>query len=179
MIRVAFASNDHQHVNLHFGAADCILLYDVAPGWGDLVAVGHFVRVEMKGENKDKGRETMEHLGAPEGVPVVSSVTAIPADPDQPTPDKVIPKLAFLEGCAAVYAVSIGASSIKRLMAAGIQPIIVEAGHQIEDLLNEVSLAQVYGGLAWVEAAKERLGDTPLPPPESGMHLISSIDELD
>jgi nitrogen fixation protein NifX len=30
---------------------------------------------------------------------------------------------------------------------AGIQPIVVDEGHDIVDLLNEVSLALVYGGL--------------------------------
>ena len=70
--------------------------------------------------------------------------------------DKVIPKLDFVKECAAVYAASIGANSIRRLMALGVQPIIVEPGHEILDLLNEVSLALVYGGLAWVDRAKAK-----------------------
>ena len=35
-----------------------------------------------------------------------------------------------------------------------IQPIIVGNGHQIEDLLNEVSLALCHGGLSWVDRGK-------------------------
>lgn len=40
----------------------------------------------------------------------------------------MIPKLSFVDGCAAVQAASIGASSVRRLMALGIQPIVVDNG---------------------------------------------------
>ncbi|NTV10516.1 MAG: vanadium nitrogenase, partial [Zoogloea sp.] len=71
--------------------------------------------------------------------------------------DKVLAKLDFLKGCAAVYAASIGTSSIKRLMAAEIQPIIVGTGHEIVELLNEVSLALAHRGeLPWVDRAVNR-----------------------
>jgi nitrogen fixation protein NifX len=189
-IRVAFASNDHAHVNLHFGAADSFVIYDVVPGEADLVAIGRFAHVEMKGENKDKGyaRESV----ASEPSPLVSAeagtlssvvVEEVALVPD----DKVIAKLDFIDGCAAVYAASIGSSSIKRLMARQIQPIIVDNGHEIEDLLNEVSLAIRYGGLSWVDRAK---GKTRSPGrfdvvgrdvrgDEGRRRLISSIDELE
>ena len=97
--------------------------------------------------------------------------------------DKVIPKLDFVKECAAVYAASIGANSIRRLMAQGVQPIIVEPGHEILDLLNEVSLALVYGGLAWVDRAKakaeqspERTASTPV---TTSHRLISDASELE
>ncbi len=98
--------------------------------------------------------------------------------------DKVLPKLDFVEGCAAVYAASIGTSSIRRLMKAGIQPIIVDNGHDIVDLLNEVSLALVYGGLPWVDKAKakaEAAAGAPAPAAPAGesRQLIASVDELD
>ena len=74
-------------------------------------------------------------------------------------------------------------------MAAGIQPIIVDNGHDIVDLLNEVSLALAQGGLAWVDKAKakpkaaNRFDVMAL----EGWHcgegtrhsLITSIDDLD
>ena len=95
----------------------------------------------------------------------------------------MLAKLEFLQGCAAVYAASIGTSSIRRLMGAGIQPIIVDNGHDIEDLLNEVSLALVHGGLAWVDRAKARAATLPQRSLAEGMaeshRLISSIDELE
>lgn len=49
MIRVAFASNDRQRVNQHFGAAEAFAIYDVAPGYSSLVAVGDFPPEAMDG----------------------------------------------------------------------------------------------------------------------------------
>lgn len=170
MIRVAFASNDHAHVNLHFGAAESFMVYDVAPGEAELVGIGRFMKAEMKGENKDKGlpRDPKDASVAVEEVALL---------PD----DKVIAKLHFLDGCAAVYAASIGPSSIKRLMARQIQPIIVDNGHDIEDLLNEVSLALCHGGLSWVDRARAKCGaasrvDTAK---RESRRLITSIDDLE
>lgn len=157
MIRVAFATNDHTTVNLHFGGAESLMVYDVAPGRANLFGIGDFVKAEHVGES---GR-----------VGLTGTVQ-----------DKVLVKLDFLEGCHAVYAASIGTSSIRRLMAAGIQPIIVDTGHDILDLLNEVSLALVYGGLAWVERAKSRGLAAPAAEAsdsETSRHLVSSIDELE
>ena len=131
MIRVAFASNDRRTVNLHFGGAESLVIYDIAPGQADLVGVGTFMKADPIGESGRTGLTGTVH-------------------------DKVLPKLDFVEGCAAVYAASIGTSSIRRLMAQGVQPIIVDNGHDILDLLNEVSLALVYGGLSWVERAKAK-----------------------
>jgi nitrogen fixation protein NifX len=155
MLRVAFASNDGTTVNLHFGGAESLVVYDVAPGQADLVGTGTFVKAEPVGESA--------RVGLTGGVQ-----------------DKVLAKLDFLDGCHAVYAASIGTSSIRRLMAAGIQPIIVDNGHTILDLLNEVSLAMVYGGLAWVERAQAKASRAPAPAPAVTSHrLISSVDELD
>ena len=36
MLRIAFASNDRATVNLHFGGAESLVIYDVAPGRADL-----------------------------------------------------------------------------------------------------------------------------------------------
>ncbi len=158
MLRVAFASDDKTTVNLHFGGAESLVIYDVAPGRADLVGVGTFVKAEHIGES---GRSGL--TGAPE--------------------DKVLAKLEFVKDCRAVYAASIGASSIRRLMANGIQPIIVDSGHDILDLLNEVSLALVYGGLAWVERAKAEASQLQAPADGAGAakshRLLSSVDELD
>ena len=71
----------------------------------------------------------------------------------------MLAKLDFVKECAAVYAASIGNSSIKRLMALGVQPVIVDSGHDIVDLLNEVSFALAQGGLSWVDRACAKLRD--------------------
>ena len=155
MLRIAFASNDRATVNLHFGGAESLVLYDVAPGRADLVGIGEFLKAEQIGEQGRKGL-----MGSAE--------------------DKVLAKLDFIQGCSAVYAASIGTSSIRRLMAAGVQPIIVDTGHDILDLLNEVSLALVYGGLSWVDRAKAKPAPAPQPVPAAAAsrRLIRSLDEF-
>jgi nitrogen fixation protein NifX len=138
MIRVAFATDDQKTVNLHFGAAEQFVLYDVDPGVAHLVGIGRFVKARMKGINAE--RRPDEPAPAPDEVAL--------------TEDKVISKIEFLRSCSAVYAAKIGVSSIKRLMQTQIHPIIVNKGYLIVDLLNEVSLALSCGGLAWVESAQ-------------------------
>jgi nitrogen fixation protein NifX len=158
MLKIAFASTDRVHVDLHFGGAESLAIFDVAPGRADLVGFAEFAKAEQAGSD---GRAGLTGTAK----------------------DKVIPKLDFVQGCAAVYAASIGASSIRRLMALGIQPVIVDNGHEILDLLNEVSLALVYGGLAWVDRARAKAGQSPelaaVAPATATHRLISSVDELE
>lgn len=159
-LRIAFASTSRTHVDQHFGGSEGFVLFDVIPGSADLVGVARFPKAEQGGESNRQG-----------------STDSID--------DKVIPKLEFVDGCAAVYAAAIGSSSIRRLMSAQIQPIIVDEGHDIVDLLNEVSLAMVYGGLSWVEKAQRRLGERGradakiAPDSTTRTRLIASIDELE
>lgn len=133
MLKIAFASTDRARVDLHFGGADSLVVYDVSPGRADLVGVGQFVKAENAGHDVRTGLENTAQ-------------------------DKLAAKLAFLRDCTAVYAANVGASAIRRLMMAGIQPIIVDEGHDIVDLLNEVSLAICCGGLPWVERAVAKVG---------------------
>ena len=67
--------------------------------------------------------------------------------------DKLIAKVDFLEGCAAVYVMAIGASAIKKLMTKGIQPIRVNEIDGVDDLLGEISKAMREGGVTWVDRA--------------------------
>jgi nitrogen fixation protein NifX len=67
--------------------------------------------------------------------------------------DKVLAKLQLLQNCSAVFAASIGRSSIRRLMEKGIQPVIVNNGERIGDILNQISHAMQFGGIPWVEKA--------------------------
>jgi nitrogen fixation protein NifX len=158
MLRIAFASSDRTTVNLHFGGAESLMIYDVSPGQADLVGIGEFMKAETVGETGRAG--------------LTGTVQ-----------DKVLPKLDFVGECAAVYAASIGSSSIRRLMKLGIQPIIVDTGHEILDLLNEVSLALVHGGLAWVDRAKAKALAAPTKETVAAgapRHvLLSSIEDLE
>jgi nitrogen fixation protein NifX len=172
MLRVAFASSDRNKVDLHFGGGEQLVVFDVSPGRADLVGIGEFVKAELKGENKDRARQ-------PAGA---SSAVSVTIGPDE---DKVAAKLEFLAGCAAVYAAQIGASSIKRLMSIGAQPIIVDVGHEILDLLNEVSLAMAHGGLSWVDRAMARAekatasAQTGSSPSATSQRLWVSADEIE
>jgi nitrogen fixation protein NifX len=48
---------------------------------------------------------------------------------------KLAGKIDLLEGCVAVYCNAVGASAIKQLLAAGIQPMKVEEGTAVDELL--------------------------------------------
>lgn len=67
--------------------------------------------------------------------------------------NKLGAKIDFLEGCAAVYVMAIGASAIKKLMAKGVQPIRVDEVDGIDDLLLETAKAMTEGGVAWIDRA--------------------------
>jgi nitrogen fixation protein NifX len=67
--------------------------------------------------------------------------------------DKLIAKVDFLEGCAAVYVMAVGASAIKKLMAKGIQPIRTSEIDAVDELLAEISTAMKEGGVAWIDRA--------------------------
>lgn len=157
MLKIAFASSDRARVDLHFGGADSLVVYDVSAGRADFVGVGQFVKADPTGTEVRAG---LEHSAQ----------------------DKLLSKLDFLKDCTAVYAANVGASAIRRLMMAGIQPIIVDEGHDIVDLLNEVSLAIVCGGLPWVEravtkASRQPASVSPHVAAEPSHVLITSIDD--
>jgi nitrogen fixation protein NifX len=75
MLRIAFASSDRKTVNLHFGGAESLMLYDVAPGEAHLVGFAEFPKAEQVGETGRSGLTGTVH-------------------------DKVLPKLGYVEGCA-------------------------------------------------------------------------------
>jgi nitrogen fixation protein NifX len=66
---------------------------------------------------------------------------------------KLAAKVDFLDGCAAVYVLAIGASAIKQLTARGIQPIRINEVDTLDDLLRDISTAIGAGGVAWIERA--------------------------
>jgi nitrogen fixation protein NifX len=60
--------------------------------------------------------------------------------------------------CAAVYCNAVGASAIKQLLAAGIQPVRLDDEAPIEPLLKQVSAAIRDGGIPWVDKALRKDG---------------------
>lgn len=72
---------------------------------------------------------------------------------------KLAGKIGLLAGCAAVYCNAVGASAIKQLLAAGIQPMKVEEGAVIDELLCGLNQAMLGMPPAWM--AKSLKKQTP------------------
>jgi nitrogen fixation protein NifX len=73
--------------------------------------------------------------------------------------NKLPAKIAALSGCAAVYCLAAGASAVKQLLAAGIQPVRLDDEADIDPLLKQISLAIREGGIGWVDKAKRQSKD--------------------
>ena len=63
---------------------------------------------------------------------------------------KLASKISLLSGCAAVYCNAVGASAIKQLLAAGIQPMKVVEGAVIDELLCGLNQAMLGAPPAWM-----------------------------
>jgi nitrogen fixation protein NifX len=63
---------------------------------------------------------------------------------------KLASKIELLEGCAAVYCNAVGASAIKQLLAAGIQPMKVEEGTPVDELLCGLNQSLKSSPPAWL-----------------------------
>ena len=72
---------------------------------------------------------------------------------------KLPAKIAALTGCAAVYCLAAGASAVKQLLAAGIQPIRLDDEAEIEPLLKQISTAIKDGSITWVVKALRKDSD--------------------
>lgn len=66
---------------------------------------------------------------------------------------KLAAKVDFLQGCAAVFVMAIGASAIQQLLAQGVQPIRIGETDAIDALLGEIANAMKIGGVAWIDRA--------------------------
>ncbi|BBL57296.1 nitrogen fixation protein NifX [Methylomonas koyamae] len=76
--------------------------------------------------------------------------------------DKLSVKIQLLEGCAAVYCQAIGASAIKQIVAQGIQPIKVQEGATIKDLIGDLQHEMKVGPSTWLaKAINQHKGPSP------------------
>ncbi len=110
-----------------------------------------------------------QHFGAAEGFAIyaldgeraqlVEVAEFLPESMDG-NENKLPSRIAMLAGCAAVYCLAAGASAVKQLLAAGVQPIRLDDETEIEGLLQQISQALRNGGIAWVDKAmREARGD--------------------
>lgn len=74
--------------------------------------------------------------------------------------DKLIEKLALLDGCAAVYCQAVGGSAIRQLLARDIQPVKVSEDAEISELVEALQEELRNGPTAWLAKAVSRQNKT-------------------
>ena len=70
--------------------------------------------------------------------------------------DKLVSKLAVLDGCAAVYCHAIGSSAVRQLVARGVQPVKVNDNVAISDLIEMLQDEMRAGPSAWLSKAIDK-----------------------
>lgn len=110
-----------------------------------------------------------QHFGAAEGFVIYSldaeraqllEVIEFPPETMDGNENKLPAKVQSLSGCDAVYCLAAGASAVRQLLGAGIQPIRLDDEEPIEPVLNQLRKAIQNGGIPWVEkAVKKQAGD--------------------
>ena len=70
--------------------------------------------------------------------------------------DKLVGKLALLEGCIAVYCRACGASAVRQLLAIGVQPVKVAEAARIDELPDSLQAELREGPSAWLAKAIQR-----------------------
>ncbi|WP_114418393.1 nitrogen fixation protein NifX [Marinospirillum perlucidum] len=71
--------------------------------------------------------------------------------------DKLTAKIRLLDGCAAVYCNAVGASAIRQLLAANIQPLKVDSHEDIEALLKDLQSVWEDQPPVWLERSLRQL----------------------
>ncbi|MEF8701583.1 MAG: NifB/NifX family molybdenum-iron cluster-binding protein [Candidatus Accumulibacter sp. UW26] len=103
-----------------------------------------------------------QHFGAAEGFAIYAidgeraqliEIAEFASQPMDGNENRLPAKIAALAGCAAVYCLAAGASAVKQLIAAGVQPVRLDDEAEIEPLLKEIGLAIREGGIPWVDKA--------------------------
>lgn len=109
-----------------------------------------------------------QHFGAATGFVIhaldgeraqLVELTEFPPESMDGNETKLPAKIAALSGCAAVYCLAAGASAVKQLLAAGIQPLRLDDETAIDALLRQISLAIRDGGTGWVDKALRQSKD--------------------
>ncbi len=67
--------------------------------------------------------------------------------------DKLAVKMEALKGCGIVYSQAVGSSAVQQLLRMNIQPVKVEPGSQISELIKALQEDLVNGPSAWVAKA--------------------------
>lgn len=126
LLKVAFATSDRKTVDQHFGASRSFAIYGVDMEQARLLSVTEFPELVFNDDNPDAYE------------------------------DKLAAKLDLLQGCIAVYCRACGASAVRQLIAAGIQPVKVSEGMAIDDLIDALQQELRQGPSTWLAKAINR-----------------------
>lgn len=103
-----------------------------------------------------------QHFGAAEGFVVydigldraqLAGLGEFPPESMDGNEDKLAAKIQFLQGSTAVFVLAIGASAIKQLLAAGVQPVRITGSDRIDDIVAYVQEGMREGGVPWIDKA--------------------------
>lgn len=100
----------------------------------------------------------------------LSCVTRFDAANHDGNESKLPAKIEALKGCAAVFCEAAGGSAVKQLLAAGIQPVKLEAGTPVNEVLAWMQGEIRKPTLAWVSKALQASG----PRDESRFNAMAS-----
>ena len=109
-----------------------------------------------------------QHFGAARGFAIYAldgeraqliELAEFPPESMDGNENKLPSKIAALAGCAAVVCLAAGASAVKHLVAAGVQPVRLDDEAAIDSLLKQISVAIRNGGVDWVDKALRKNTD--------------------
>lgn len=132
-------------------------------GWVDAAFKVAFASSDMKTVNQHFGFASALVVYAvdPEHSKLLEVFKFSEVSPDA-NENKLIEKLAALQGCIALYAQAMGASAVGHLKAHGIHPVKVHAGAEIKELIEVFQEELRLGPSAWL--AKAIKTQTPVDP---------------
>ncbi len=109
-----------------------------------------------------------QHFGSAEGFVLyavdahrarLAGVMAFAPEAMDGNENKLADKIGALSGCDAVYCLAVGGSAVRQLLAAGIQPMKLDAPQTVEALLQALSGAIRDGGVPWIDKLLSRDDD--------------------
>ena len=106
-----------------------------------------------------------QHFGAASGFAIyaldaeqaqLAGLAEFPAENMDGNENKLPARIQALAGCAAVYCLAIGASAVRQLLAAGVQPVRLDEPTPIAPMLASIRQAIVAGGIPWIDRYRKQ-----------------------
>jgi nitrogen fixation protein NifX len=113
-----------------------------------------FATTDMQTVNQHFGsaKSFAMYMVNPEGASLLEAAQFGKLDQDGDE-DKLVAKIAMLDGCAAVYCQAIGSSAIRQLVTRGVQPVKVAEGAEITGLIEALQNEMRQGPSTWLAKA--------------------------